>query len=293
MYGRSSIETPASGNPMALQQPDLRGDEDVEQLREKIEEMQLLNEALIASVREKHHFLTAMSHRLRTPLTTIVGFGEMLAAGEVVDDADRQMVYGDIVAAGQQMLDLINDMIELARLDAGDLRLHRTQVDLGALLHAVRAQLEPLAEARRQRLVVDVRGDGLTAYGDARWLTQAIVKLGLNAHRFSPTGGTITLRAAETDEGHVEIEVSDTGVGIRPEDYDKVFRAFTGDADVPDRSSGTGLELALVKRLVELQGGTIEFSSIRGLGTTFVVTMPKWPQEPAALPGARAEAASR
>jgi two-component system, NarL family, sensor histidine kinase BarA len=244
------------------------------QLIEKVEEMQLLNDVLIASVQQKHHFVTAMSHRLRTPLTTIVGFGEMLAAGEVQDPVDQQMVHGDIVAAGQQMLGLIDDMIELARLDAGDLRLHREHVDVARMLDDARDSLEALASSRRQRLVFDAPDGGLHAFTDPRWTTEVILKLGMNALRFSPTGGTVIFRAREHDETHIALDVSDTGVGMNPEEQASVFEAFGTASDTGARAHGTGLELALAKRLVELQGGTISFVSTRGIGTTFTVTLP-------------------
>jgi two-component system, NarL family, sensor histidine kinase BarA len=245
------------------------------QLLEKVEEMQLLNDVLIASVQQKHHFVTAMSHRLRTPLTTIVGFGEMLANGDVQDAADQQMVYGDIVAAGQQMLGLIDDMIELARLDAGDLRLHRAPVDVAHILDDARESLEALASSRRQRLVFEAPEGGLVAFTDPRWTTEIVLKLGMNALRFSPTGGTVTFRARAHDETHIALDVADTGVGMNPEEQATLFDAFGAASETDVRAHGTGLELALAKRLVELQGGTISFTSTRGIGTTFTVTLPK------------------
>lgn len=245
------------------------------QLLDKVEEMQLLNDVLIGSVQQKHLFLTAMSHRLRTPLTTVVGFGEMLAAGEVADPADRQLLYGDIVAAGQQMLGLIDDMIELARLDAGSLRLQRETMRVADLLDEARESLDTLALSRRQHVVVHAPHADLVAYADERWTIQVLLKIGMNALRFSPTGGTVTLRARDFDATHIALDVEDAGVGIRAEEQATVFQAFAASADTEGRSGGTGLELALAKRLVELQGGTITFESARGAGTTFTVTLPK------------------
>jgi signal transduction histidine kinase len=245
------------------------------QLEDKVEEMQLLNDVLIGSVQQKHHFLTAMSHRLRTPLTTVVGFGEMLAAGEVADPADRQMVYGDIVSAGQQMLGLIDDMIELARLDAGNLRLRRENVSVAAMLDEARVSLDTLAASRRQHVIVHVPDSDLAVYVDERWTVQIILKLGMNGLRFSPTGGVVTLRARDDNATHIALDVVDSGVGIRSEEQANIFQAFAAEAGAENQSGGTGLELALAKRLVELQGGTITFESTRGVGTTFTVTLPK------------------
>lgn len=251
------------------------------QLEEKVEEMQLLNDVLIASVQQKHHFLTAMSHRLRTPLTTVVGFGEMLAAGEVGDPADQEMIYGDIVAAGQQMLGLIDDMIELSRLDAGNLRLRRERFILSEILDEARESLDTLATARRQHLVVQSPETDLAAHADERWTLQVVLKLGMNALRFSPTGGTVTLRARDFDATHIALDIVDSGVGIRPDEQPNVFQAFAMEGGRDGAHGGTGLELALAKRLVELQGGTISFESTRGAGTTFTVTLPKCDPETA------------
>jgi len=245
------------------------------QLLDRVEEMQLLNDALIGSVQQKHLFLTAMSHRLRTPLTSIIGFGEMLAAGDVADPADQCMVSEDIVAAAQQMLGLIDDMIELARLDAGGLRLRRETLAVTDLIDEARESLEILAAARRQHVVAPAPDAGLRAYADGRWTVQVILKLGMNGLRFSPTGGTVMLRGRDLDATHVAIEVEDTGVGIRAAEQATIFEAFAANADAQERGGGTGLELALAKRLVELQGGTITFASARGVGTTFTVTLPK------------------
>lgn len=245
------------------------------QLEEKVEEMQLLNDVLIGSVQQKHHFLTAMSHRLRTPLTTVVGFGEMLMSGEVADPADQQMIYGDIVAAGQLMLGLIDDMIELAHLDAGDLRLKRENVSVTSLLEEMRDGLMMLAASRRQQVVVHAPETALCVHADERWMLQVFLKLGANALRFSPTGGTVLLRVRDEDATHIALDVADSGVGIRSEDQDKVFQVFGTEPGGDGQTGGTGLELALAKRLIELQGGTITFESVRGSGTTFTVTLPK------------------
>ncbi|MDQ6906903.1 MAG: HAMP domain-containing histidine kinase, partial [Chloroflexota bacterium] len=245
------------------------------ELLDKVEEMQLLNDVLIGSVQQKHLFLVAMSHRLRTPLTSIVGFGEMLAAGEIADPADQRMVFGDILSAGQQMLGLIDDMIALAHLDAGGLRLRPETLDVADLIDEARESLEILAAARRQHVVVPAPETDLVAYADGRWTVQVILKLGMNSLRFSPTGGMVTLRGRDLDATHVAIDVEDSGVGIRAEEQSAVFQAFAVTADGQEKSGGTGLELALAKRLVELQGGTITFASVRGVGTTFTVTLPK------------------
>lgn len=245
-----------------------------EQLQEKVEEMELLNDVLIGSVQQKNHFLTAMSHRLRTPLTTIVGFGEMLVAGDVIDPDDQQMVYGDIVSASRQMLALLDDMIELARLDAGNLRLRRTHVAVSDLLIEVGENLNTLAASRRQRVVIEIQSPDLRIFADERWTREILLKLGSNALRFSPTSGAVTLCARDNGDGFAALDVIDTGVGIRAEEQGNIFQPFAHVNDAGGNNAAGGLELALAKRLVELQGGSITFSSTRGVGTTFTVTLP-------------------
>ena len=244
-----------------------------QQLMERVEEMQLLNDGLIAAIQQKHQFIIAMSHRLRTPLTTVVGFGEMLAAGEVEDPADRQMVYGDIVAAGHVTLGLIEDMIALARLDAGNLRLTRADLSVADILDEARENLDVLAASRQQRVVIEMSARDVRVFADERWTIEIVLKLGANALRFSPTGGTVTLCGRECDPTHIAIDIRDTGVGMKPEDQANVFQAFATE-NAANTGHGTGLELALVKRLVELQGGTITFESMHGIGTTFTVVLP-------------------
>ncbi len=228
---------------------------------------------MIAAIQQKHLFIIAMSHRLRTPLTTVLGFGEMLAAGEVEDPADRQMVYGDIVAAGQATLSLIEDMIALARLDAGSLRLTRADLSVTDILDAARESLDVLAASRQQRVVIETPASDLRVFADERWTIEIVLKLGANALRFSPTGGTVTLCGRACDPTHIAFDIRDTGVGMRPEDQANLFQAFTTE-NAANTGHGTGLELALVKRLVELQGGTITFESTHGMGTTFTVILP-------------------
>jgi signal transduction histidine kinase len=140
--------------------------------------------------------------------------------------------------------------------------------------------LDTLAASRRQHVVVHVPDAGLSAYADERWTIQIILKLGMNALRFSPTGGMVTLRARDFDATHIALDVADSGVGIRAEEQATIFQAFAAQGEEESERGGSGLELALAKRLVELQGGTIILESTRGVGTTFTVTLPKAGPEP-------------
>ena len=237
-------------------------------------ELQLLNSLLAGMVHAKNQFVTAMGLRLRSPLTTVVGYTEMLVAGEVHDADDQQMVYRDLLAAGRQLLDLVNDVIEFARVDAGDLHLQRTAVTLAYVLREATYQLEPLAGSRRQHIIVDVPAALPEVWADRRWMTQIVTKLGTNALRFSPTGSTVTLRAHVVDDDHVAVDVVDEGVGVRLEEGETIFQPFHEGAHATRAESGTGLELPLVKRLVELQDGMIMYTSKRGIGTIFTITLP-------------------
>ncbi len=242
-------------------------------LAKELDEMRLFSDALIGMVRSKNQFIAAMGHRLRSPLTALVGFSEMLDAGEV-PDADRQMVYRDLVTAGRQLLDMVQDVLEFARLESGDLRLNVGPMDLAATVKEAQYHLEPLAAVRRQRLFTELPPDLPHALADRRWIAQVIIKLGTNALRYSPTLGTVKLRARVGEAGFVTVEISDSGIGIRQEEQEGLFQPF-GDAVRGERSEGgTGLDLALVKRLVELQQGSLRFTSVAGVGTTFIVSLP-------------------
>ena len=247
--------------------------------------------------RFKSEFLATMSHELRTPLNAIIGFSELLRDQQFGPLNDKQTRYvQNVWTSGKYLLQLINDILDLSKVEAGKLEIHPESLDLGEALHAALNQLRPLAEPKG--LHMDLRmADGLALLtADPVRFNQILYNLLSNAVKFTPPGGKITLSArvqratsnVQSSKSHdvgpwtsdeqtfVEISVEDTGIGIKAEDLPRLFQEFTQlDASLSRQHQGTGLGLALTKKLVELHGGRIWAESRgEGQGTTFTFTLP-------------------
>jgi signal transduction histidine kinase len=238
---------------------------------------------LEAANRHKSEFLANMSHELRTPLNAIIGFSEVLTEQMFGDVNDKQMEYlQDIHSSGQHLLSLINDVLDLSKIEAGKMELDLSCFDLGLLLeHSATLVRE---RAQRHGLTLDIEvGTGLTEWvADARKVKQVAVNLLSNAVKFTPNGGRVSVRARHLNGvngmagSFAEVSVSDTGVGIAPQDQALVFEEFRqAGGDVLRKAEGTGLGLALVKRFVELHGGTVSLDSEPGQGSTFRFVLPQ------------------
>jgi signal transduction histidine kinase len=225
--------------------------------------------------RHKSEFLANMSHELRTPLNAIIGFSEMLVERMLGDLTPKQEEYlGDIHSSGRHLLALINDILDLSKVEAGRMELELAPFDLPEAIQNAMTLVRGRAEAHGIRLTVDVDGRLGEVVGDERKLKQILVNLLSNAVKFTPEGGQVTVRAVPAD-GSVEVSVADTGIGIAPEDQAAVFEEFRQvGTDAARRREGTGLGLALTRKLVELHGGHLWLKSEVGLGSTFTFTLP-------------------
>jgi signal transduction histidine kinase len=238
------------------------------EIRDKSHQLEIANQ-------HKSAFLANMSHELRTPLNAVIGFSEMLAARYFGDLTDKQAEYvNDIHGSGKHLLSLINDILDLSKIEAGRMELEAAEFDLRAALE----NAITLVRERAQRGGVALRLDtdpALGAFvGDERKLKQVVLNLLSNAVKFTPRGGTVDVAARRADDA-VEIAVRDTGQGIAPEDHEAIFEAFRQvGTDVTRKREGTGLGLALTRRFVELHGGTIRVASAVGKGSTFTVRLP-------------------
>jgi signal transduction histidine kinase len=224
-----------------------------------------------------------MSHELRTPLNAIIGFSEVLTEQMFGEVNAKQMEYlQDIHSSGQHLLSLINDVLDLSKIEAGKMELDLSCFDLGLLLeHSTTLVRE---RAQRHGLTLDIEvGEGLNEWvADARKIKQVAVNLLSNAVKFTPNGGRVSVRARHLNGvsgmagSWAEVSVSDTGVGIAEEDQALVFEEFRqAGGDVLRKAEGTGLGLALVKRFVELHGGTVSLESRPGEGSTFRFVLPQ------------------
>ena len=231
------------------------------------------NEALETTDRLKSEFLANVSYELRTPLNAIVGFAEILENQFFGELNERQIEYSRaIVDSSQRLLTLINDILDLATIEAGYLRLDLVTVDIAGLLDGMRTLGHERAHSRSIDFVVDSSKDIGTLVGDERRLKQALFNLVSNAFKFTPEGGRITV-AAERDDSEVRLSVIDTGIGIPQDEQTRVFGKFErgmGQA----RQSGAGLGLSLVKSLVELHGGWVELQSAPERGTRVTCHLP-------------------
>lgn len=243
------------------------------------------NAALARASRHKSELLANVSHELRAPLDTIVGFAALLADGAAGPLAPRQQEFSDrIVKAGRHLLALVDDLIDLSRIEAGGLQLDLAPIDPGAVFGGALEVAAPAAAARgvtvESRVADDVAGfvaDGLRLY-------QVTTNLLSNGAKFTPPGGRVRLevtRGAAPDR--LELVVEDTGIGIAQADLGRLFQPFVRLAGA-EQAQGSGLGLALVKRLVELHGGRVEVTSAPGAGSRFAVTIPAPPPPPSGVP---------
>jgi len=222
----------------------------------------------------KSEFLANMSHELRTPLNAIIGFSEVLGDrmfGELNEKQDEYLK--DIHASGQHLLSLINDILDLSKIEAGRMELELTDFHLPAALDNAMTLVRE--RAGRRGIALDMSVDERLGQfrGDERKIRQVVLNLLSNAIKFTPEGGRIGVRALPVD-GSVEVSVSDTGVGIAPEDQEAIFEEFRQVGTAAKKVEGTGLGLALSRKFIELHGGRIWVTSQLGAGSTFTFAIP-------------------
>jgi signal transduction histidine kinase len=235
-----------------------------------------LTRQLATANRHKSEFLANMSHELRTPLNAVIGFSEVLQERVFGDLNDKQAEYiHDIHESGRHLLDLINDILDLSKVEAGRMELEVSSFDLPDSLRSALTLVRERATRHGIALSLEVADDVGTIVADERKVRQVVLNLLSNAVKFTPDGGRVSLSARRTGS-LVEVAVSDTGIGIAPEDQAAVFEEFRQvGADSASKHEGTGLGLALAKRFVELHGGTIRVVSSPGAGATFSFTLPE------------------
>ncbi|MBI4390645.1 MAG: HAMP domain-containing protein, partial [candidate division NC10 bacterium] len=245
-------------------------------VEERTRDLTALNQQLQQANRHKSQFLANMSHELRTPLNSIIGFSEVLLDGGAEALRERQRLYVDtILDSGQHLLTLISDILDVAKIEAGKVRLEPAAVHCTDLVAEAVDVVRPQAERKRLRLGGAVEPAGTTVWGDRPKLRQVLLNLLSNAVKFTPDGGEVRVTASPAPGGAVEFRVADTGIGIHPDDQERIFQAFEQvDNSYSRRYQGTGLGLSLTRQLVELHGGTVRVESAVGAGSTFIVTLP-------------------
>jgi len=220
----------------------------------------------------KSEFLSRMSHELRTPLNAILGFAQLLEMDEL--PADQASSVDQIQVAGRHLLSLINEVLDISRIEAGRVSLSTEPVEVSVVLDEVTTLLAPVAEAAGIELSVDVDGSRvLRVRADRQRLLQVLLNLGSNAVKYNSRGGSVAFRTSAGDEGRVRFEVRDTGPGIPHEKQDQLFVPFSRLGAERSAVEGTGVGLALSKQLVEVMGGVIGVDSFPGHGSTFWVEL--------------------
>jgi len=242
---------------------------------EKSAQLEAANQELAASSRHKSEFLANMSHELRTPLNAIIGFSDVLEQRMFGELNERQADYThDILTSGRHLLDLVNEILDLSKVEAGRMELEPSEFALDETIRGALAFVRERAVRHGIALGADVPTDLGTIVGDERKVRQVLLNLLSNAVKFTPDGGTISVQVRRGD-GEVQVSVRDTGIGIASEDQAKVFDEFQQVGKASDRSrEGTGLGLTLAKRFVELHGGRIWIESEVAKGTTFIFAIP-------------------
>ena len=234
-----------------------------------------LNAELRIANQHKSEFLATMSHELRTPLNAILGFSELLLDDSVgkYNAATRQKFLTQISTSGKHLLDLINDILDLSKVEAGQMFLELETVSIAETVGQVMNTIEPIASKKGVRVEANVGAAG-RLQADPHKLVQMLLNLVSNAVKFTPEGGSVTIGAQRQAET-VEISVTDTGIGIAKSDLDRLFREFQQLDSGPGRhQEGTGLGLALTKRLAALHGGDVRVVSELGKGSVFTLELP-------------------
>lgn len=211
-------------------------------------------------------------HELRTPLTSIVGYSKLLLTAEL-DPSTHDQFLEVINREASRLGDMVNDFLDLARLESGRARLAYEPVDVRKVIDDAVAVIQPQSEERGLKLLLDVPSTLPPVMGDEKRIKQVMLNLASNAIKYNREGGQVRITAS-ADEGAIQIAVEDNGQGIRPEDMDKLFDKFRRIAETDDSAKGTGLGLPITKQLVEVHGGQMKVTSEWGVGSTFAFTLP-------------------
>ena len=250
-------------------------------LSESIAQANMARAEAEAANRAKSEFLARMSHEFRTPLNAILGFSEIMERETFgVHSHPKYREYATLIwQGGHHLLQVISDILDLARIEAGGLVMQEENVGIADLVHTALDLVSATAAEAGVNLTSTIDDEPLNLRGDARRLNQVLLNVLSNAIKFTPPGGSITISCGRSGSGEVVLTVRDTGIGIRPEDLAMLFRPFSqiGGAFVR-RTEGAGLGLVISRSIVEAHGGTFALESAPGCGTAAIITMPATPK---------------
>ena len=228
-----------------------------------------------AADRAKSKFLANMAHELRTPLNAIIGFSEVIKLDKLKVRERYPEYAGYIHDAGSILLEIINGILDLARIEAGKIEIQEELIDFSALIHSVITTINPIAQKKSVEVECVTGGPPLMVNIDSTKFKEVMLNLMSNSVKFTKPGGGIRIESALEKSGDLVLQISDTGIGIPPEQIEKVFQPFEQVADHLTREhEGTGLGLPISKALIELHGGELVLSSVVGVGTTARLRLP-------------------
>jgi signal transduction histidine kinase len=231
-------------------------------------------EAARSATLAKSRFLASVSHELRTPLNGIIGFSELMHDGKLGPvTEEHKEVLDDILTSARHLLQLINDILDLSKVEAGRMEFRPEPIRIQTLVYEVCDVMRPLAERKRIVLSVDTPSD-LTAVIDPSKFKQVLYNYLSNAVKFTPQGGKVQVRVTREPNSWFRLEVEDTGVGIAPQEIARLFQEFQQLPNNRNADQGTGLGLALTRHIVEAQGGSVAVRSVPGSGSVFSAVLP-------------------
>jgi signal transduction histidine kinase len=254
----------------------LRGTAQLEEATRRTE-LEAQNQRIQEANRLKSEFVANLSHELRTPLNSVIGFAELMASGRVGQTSAPHKEYlGDILTSSKHLLQLINDVLDLAKIESGKIEIRPEPMAPGKLVIEVRDVLRGLAAERRTKIYVRI-DDRLTGVSlDPAKFKQVLYNYLSNAIKFTPEGGRVVVSVTAQGTDQLRIDVEDTGIGVREDDLHRLFIEFQQlDPGTAKKYAGTGLGLAVTKRIVEAQGGTVAVKSALGRGSTFSAVLPR------------------
>ena len=255
---------------------DVRERRRLDALRLRSRELEAQNTQIQEGSRLKGEFVAHMSHELRTPLNAILGFAQLMHEGKLGPvSAPHKEYLGDIISSSRHLMELINDTLDLAKVESGKMEFRPQEVDLGALVSDVLEILRGLAAAKQIEVTSDVAEELCNIYLDPARIRQVLYNYLSNAIKFTARNGAVAVRVRPDTDGAFRVEVQDTGIGIADSDQPRVFDEFTQiDSGYAKEQPGSGLGLAVTKRMVEAQGGAVGVESVVGEGSTFWARLP-------------------